>query len=210
MTFKRSLGVCLCATLGIAVIARSASATPISVNFTAEVATIQDVNGSLPTIAVGTLLSGRYEFDSDALDTDSSSTAALYDILSFSIFGPGGFSDSTTSQFLRVFNNEPGIGDENLTFGFLGPSGSGGVMSLLLQSTVDLSVLTSTALPTEALSLSQFPIRSLSYALIEPGQRVATVGATLTSLSVPEPTSLALLGVGLLSLVARRYQSHRS
>jgi hypothetical protein len=201
----------------VAVTSTRAGAAPITFTFTADVTAVSDGFGHIPDeLVAGTELTGFYEFDSDAPRLPAStSTEGRYALTSFSVSGAGGFSDSPDTGVIRVFNNEPGLGDAYQVLGIFQPGGGifGGSMQLLLQG-INLSVLTSTDLLTTPPSLDLFPQASFRYFVADTGlpSRPASIDGTITSLGVqvPEPASLTMFGVALLGLAtARRYRRHR-
>jgi hypothetical protein len=158
-------------------------------------------------IPVGTPFEGTFSYDPNVVDGNANAAIGAYTQAGSFDFSVGPLVDSTSLSLVLVLNDV--AGGDRLYFGQGGPLFLGLVASIVLFDSQQL-VLGSDALPAIVPALGEFDEARFDLALFTGSDDPeAQLGGRLTSLErvpllVPEPTSLSLLGLGLIALRALR------
>jgi PEP-CTERM motif-containing protein len=213
----------LVALFALAAVPVDVGATPLTFAFTGTVSSLEGIAPAvLPTVSIGSAISGTYTFESAAIDSDPLPTSGIYTSL-----GPpygivmqlGGqlFSASNSQILVRTLIcsgcfNYSAVWNNPLQGGFQGPPGIDiGEIGVFVYGP---GIVTSDSLPLAPPLLSTaahpgFPEIQLIFSDI--AGSVGIVNGSLSSLTaVPEPSTLSLLllsGVFVKVLVAKRRAS---
>lgn len=208
------LAVGLAATL----ITGVANATLLSFAFSGSVSSIisDDSSNTFSTdFATGNTVTGTWSVDTAAVDQGGSSTMHYYDA-TFSVT-INGKTFSGPAQY-RIFNDDPG-GDDG--FSIINESGTytGPALGPLVPSTFFIQYLGMPATTLSDFSLITDPVSLISLAntsyaphgfrLDNPDGSFGGLYFTIDQVrNVPEPGTLALLGLGLAGFLAARRRNH--
>jgi hypothetical protein len=209
---KKLLGVFV-AILILCVIgtANFASAQLITIGIEATVTSFSDSNNLLQgKVAVGSIITGTYTYDTNTPDTNPATYAGLYRHysppygLQLSVGGFTFMSDPNNTEFsVGIANNNQGLDNYGVGSTYNLPLFNGVEVDVIYWQLDDYSgtVLSSTDLPTTPPVLSDWDYNSLI--INGPGcsSDYFYISAQVTSaVLIPEPVSLLLLGIGLLAI----------
>lgn len=229
--------VLLCAVCAIALslsplAVSSARATPVTFYFSGTITAVSDANHLLDnSVAVGTPFDGHYTFESTAGDINGAPSLAQYyskgaayeyvvHVGNYTIMRSGTATDDFGGIEIDVGNNNGGSDSYIVNSQgavtvspSLDPSAAF-FRSVLLLFNTDQTAFNSTNLPLTPPSLTPFtsPKGFNSFTAdgypAAGGSPLVHIEGTLTSL-VPEPQSLALLGIGMAGLLRKRRRNRQ-
>jgi hypothetical protein len=198
--------------LFLALVPAPAFAVPLTVSFQGTISAVDPLLAS--AFSPGQSVSGSFQIESTAADTVANPAVGLYLGPTNFTYGFGTYTATaaggTASDFLRI-DDDLVLGTNTVDIYAVEAAGvSGAAIGIFQPSRLLLTlgdatatVFSSDAIPT-SLDLSTFSNHSASIRFADNGD-VALVTANLTSVAViPEPSSSALVGLGLLALCVRR------